>query len=598
MTTPPRSRRAGGALRALGCLCGSPPPLELQPPSSPSVASDAGGGGGGKAAATAGRRQPFRRRRRCSSSLTETTESSASAAAAAKAAGVASATAADGAATKPLPSPFQTAPPGLLLGTDWDSLSSSVPPSEAVFDLAVKGSGGSDPAAPPTAADGAASPATAASAPAGPASPSPLDRSGSILRPMAAPARSASGRHSSTSRLLSPSRSSPARLSRRPTPAPSPSAPVPAAASVAASVTSPSAAAASAAAATRTLSVRGPAAAGAGGGVSLRRAPSLAPSEQSSSLGGGSLLSVAFDRTRTAAPSDAALSDTASGRTSTSATTASGSLSPGSALASAQSLASAAAPATAAAPIGPAPTAGAPGKAAAAPAAAAATVGVGGAGAEGGSPAEAEALAAARGFAAAFLRALAAGDVKWGSSPAVGGLFAEDARMLTHDAQLFSGRTAIIRRLNAGMEQLHKMLGSLPPGGPADGEGGAGAEGGGGAAPPAADDARQAALRQVRHSLDVRLAPRAGAAGGAAPPARGFLARLFTFRRRGPAPARAASGGAASSSAASAGSLTVASGVVRVQATYLFEFGLRRFRLEDQFAVAQGRIVRLKRARG
>lgn len=39
---------------------------------------------------------------------------------------------------------------------------------------------------------------------------------------------------------------------------------------------------------------------------------------------------------------------------------------------------------------------------------------------------------------------------RWGSNPQLSGLFAESARMLTHDGQLFNGRTAIIRRLNAG----------------------------------------------------------------------------------------------------------------------------------------------------
>ncbi len=42
-------------------------------------------------------------------------------------------------------------------------------------------------------------------------------------------------------------------------------------------------------------------------------------------------------------------------------------------------------------------------------------------------------------------------------------VLAEDARMLTHDRQLFSGRTAIIRRLNAGMDQFLKMIGYDAP---------------------------------------------------------------------------------------------------------------------------------------
>lgn len=73
-----------------------------------------------------------------------------------------------------------------------------------------------------------------------------------------------------------------------------------------------------------------------------------------------------------------------------------------------------------------------------------------------------EAEAVARSFADAFLAALLLGDTKWGGG--VGGLFAESAKMLTHDGQLFVGRTAIIRRLNGGMDQFLKMLGHTQKG--------------------------------------------------------------------------------------------------------------------------------------
>jgi hypothetical protein len=64
----------------------------------------------------------------------------------------------------------------------------------------------------------------------------------------------------------------------------------------------------------------------------------------------------------------------------------------------------------------------------------------------------------ANAFANAFLEALAAGNTKWGSDAAVAQLLHETAKMLGLDKQLYVGKTAIIRRLNSGMDQLVKMV--------------------------------------------------------------------------------------------------------------------------------------------
>eukprot|EP00877_Chromochloris_zofingiensis_P013709 jgi/Chrzof1/8592/Cz03g16200.t1 len=71
---------------------------------------------------------------------------------------------------------------------------------------------------------------------------------------------------------------------------------------------------------------------------------------------------------------------------------------------------------------------------------------------------EAIGVAVAQQFADAFFNALGEGNVKWASSPAVAGLFDDSAQMVATDKQLFTSKTAIIRRLNSGMEQLVKMF--------------------------------------------------------------------------------------------------------------------------------------------
>lgn len=47
-------------------------------------------------------------------------------------------------------------------------------------------------------------------------------------------------------------------------------------------------------------------------------------------------------------------------------------------------------------------------------------------------------------------QALTSGNAKWGSEAAVFELFDEAAVMITHDKQVFNGKTAILRRLNQG----------------------------------------------------------------------------------------------------------------------------------------------------
>lgn len=57
---------------------------------------------------------------------------------------------------------------------------------------------------------------------------------------------------------------------------------------------------------------------------------------------------------------------------------------------------------------------------------------------------------AATAFGEGFLVALLAGNGRWASEASVFELFVEDARMATHDKEVFYGKTAIIRRLNGG----------------------------------------------------------------------------------------------------------------------------------------------------
>mmetsp|Transcript_10333 Transcript_10333/g.26207 ORF Transcript_10333/g.26207 Transcript_10333/m.26207 type:complete len:415 (-) Transcript_10333:330-1574(-) len=62
-------------------------------------------------------------------------------------------------------------------------------------------------------------------------------------------------------------------------------------------------------------------------------------------------------------------------------------------------------------------------------------------------------------FTESFFRGLVSGHIQWASAESVSASFHEDARMVTHDGQMYYGRTGIIKRLNRGMERLLKMLG-------------------------------------------------------------------------------------------------------------------------------------------
>lgn len=63
-------------------------------------------------------------------------------------------------------------------------------------------------------------------------------------------------------------------------------------------------------------------------------------------------------------------------------------------------------------------------------------------------PGSAEAVAHT--FGSAFVAALASGDLKWGSNPAVAGLFHEASKMMGLDRQLYSGKTV---RASTGAER-------------------------------------------------------------------------------------------------------------------------------------------------
>lgn len=83
---------------------------------------------------------------------------------------------------------------------------------------------------------------------------------------------------------------------------------------------------------------------------------------------------------------------------------------------------------------------------------------------------------------------------------------------------------------------------------------------------------------------------------------RGLFARLFSIGSS----SGSGSGGGGKRGAGQAGKArgdgggcgSGAGSTVRVRATYEFRFGLRRFRLQDHYAVRGGSIVRLKRTRG
>merc|ERR1711937_1104536 len=62
-------------------------------------------------------------------------------------------------------------------------------------------------------------------------------------------------------------------------------------------------------------------------------------------------------------------------------------------------------------------------------------------------------------FTESFFRGLLNGNSEWASDERVIDCFHEEARMMTHDGQMYYGRSGLIKRLNRGMERLLKMLG-------------------------------------------------------------------------------------------------------------------------------------------
>lgn len=63
-----------------------------------------------------------------------------------------------------------------------------------------------------------------------------------------------------------------------------------------------------------------------------------------------------------------------------------------------------------------------------------------------------------------YKAAVADSDDKWALAPAVSDLFAEDASLVTADGQTFSGRPAVLKRLNHGVQQLATALGGAAKG--------------------------------------------------------------------------------------------------------------------------------------
>jgi hypothetical protein len=150
----------------------------------------------------------------------------------------------------------------------------------------------------------------------------------------------------------------------------------------------------------------------------------------------------------------------------------------------------------------------------------------------------ASSCAVANAFADAFLAALAAGNTKWGSEAAVAQLLHDTAKMLGLDKQLYVGKTAIIRRLNSGMDQLVKMVAANAVDSSGDGS-----------SSNAAAAAADLASNMPKPQLSVTCPD---------PKAKPSL----------------------------------------VVAQYTFKWGLRKFTLRDEFIVRNGQIMRLCRSRG
>jgi hypothetical protein len=144
----------------------------------------------------------------------------------------------------------------------------------------------------------------------------------------------------------------------------------------------------------------------------------------------------------------------------------------------------------------------------------------------------------ANAFADAFLAALAAGNTKWGSEAAVAQLLHDTAKMLGLDKQLYVGKTAIIRRLNSGMDQLVKMVAANAVDSGSDGS-----------SSNAAAAAAELASNMPKPQLSVTCPD---------PKAKPSL----------------------------------------VVAQYTFKWGMRKFTLRDEFIVKNGQIMRLSRSRG
>jgi aldehyde:ferredoxin oxidoreductase len=143
--------------------------------------------------------------------------------------------------------------------------------------------------------------------------------------------------------------------------------------------------------------------------------------------------------------------------------------------------------------------------------------------------------AVANAFADAFLAALATGNTKWGSDAAVAQLLHDTAKMVGMDKQLYVGKTAIIRRLNSGMDQLVKMVAANAVDS--------------GSSSNAAAAAAELASSMPKPQLSVMCPD---------PKAKPSL----------------------------------------VVAQYTFKWGLRKFTLRDEFLVKNGQIMRLRRSRG
>eukprot|EP00879_Flechtneria_rotunda_P009821 GHRR01010271.1.p1 GENE.GHRR01010271.1~~GHRR01010271.1.p1 ORF type:complete len:658 (+),score=287.52 GHRR01010271.1:416-2389(+) len=187
-------------------------------------------------------------------------------------------------------------------------------------------------------------------------------------------------------------------------------------------------------------------------------------------------------------------------------------------------------------------------------------------------------------FAEAYLAALAAGDAKWASEAAVSSLIHEAAKMLGLDKQVYTGKAAIVRRLNAGMQQLMQMAEATLGGRVSSGSSSSSTT-----TTNAAPAGEQSSANVITHSATA-AARAAGSSSSAQQPDADTASRFSA--------AGAGLAGQLPKPQLDVSCPDPATKPTFVVAVYTFKWGLRRFTMRDEFIVKHGQILRLRRSRG